>query len=206
MPPSSISLSTPSQFLSAGIAAQEKGDLEAAHRHYLEAAKLLLAEAKTTQSPTLRRQRTEYANQILAQANTLADALERRRQQQSVARKQATPPLADSEPTPDWLLAERPTVRLADVAGLDDVKEQIALKLIYPFTHPTEAQRFGVRPGGGLLLYGPPRHGQDLHRACGRRRTGRRLLCRQSLHLDEPVVWQSRTEHRRPLCCGSPSR
>jgi len=151
---------TPANHLSAGIAAQERGDLEDAHRHYLEAARLLLAEAKQTKSPAIRRQRTTYADQLLAQAATIEAQLAQRRQQQSAARKQGTPALADGEQTPDWLLAERPTVRLDDVAGLEEVKEQIALKLIYPFTHPDEAARFGVRPGGGLLLYGPPGTGK----------------------------------------------
>src|SRR5690606_28471795 len=106
------------------------------------------------------RQRTTYADQLLAQAATIEAQLAQRRQQQSAARKQGTPVPADGEQTPDWLLAERPTVRLDDVAGLEEVKEQIALKLIYPFTHPDEAARFGVRPGGGLLLYGPPGTGK----------------------------------------------
>lgn len=150
----------PADLLRAGITDQERGDLEAAQRHYLEAARRLLAEAKSTTSATLRRQRTAYADQILAQANALGAQLERRRQQQASARAQSTPPLAEGEPTPDWLLAERPTVRLADVAGLDDVKQQIALKLIYPFTHPEEARRYGVKAGGGLLLYGPPGTGK----------------------------------------------
>jgi transitional endoplasmic reticulum ATPase len=153
-------LTTPVSHISAGIAAQERGDLEAAHRHCLEAARLLLAEARQTKSPRIRRQRTAYADQLLAQAATIEAQRVQRSQQQNVARKHVTPPLADDEQTPDWLLAERPTVRLDDVAGLADVKEQIALKLIYPFSHPDTAERFGVRPGGGLLLYGPPGTGK----------------------------------------------
>ncbi len=42
------------------------------------------------------------------------------------------------------------------------MKEQIRLKLIYPFTHPEQAERFGVRRGGGILLYGPPGTGKTL--------------------------------------------
>jgi transitional endoplasmic reticulum ATPase len=61
-----------------------------------------------------------------------------------------------------WLVQEKPDVRFDDVAGLEDVKKQIQLKLIYPFSHPEQAQRYGIRSGGGILLYGPPGTGKTL--------------------------------------------
>jgi len=66
---------------------------------------------------------------------------------------------ADAE---SWLVTERPNVRFGDVAGLDEVKEQIRMKLLYPFDHPEEAAHYGVRTGGGILLYGPPGTGKTL--------------------------------------------
>jgi len=53
-------------------------------------------------------------------------------------------------------------VRFDDVAGLERVKEQIRLRLIYPFTYPEQAERFGIERGGGILLYGPPGTGKTL--------------------------------------------
>jgi transitional endoplasmic reticulum ATPase len=61
-----------------------------------------------------------------------------------------------------WIVKEKPTVRFDDVAGLDDVKEDIRLKMVYPFEHPELAERFGIRGGGGVLLYGPPGTGKTL--------------------------------------------
>ncbi len=58
--------------------------------------------------------------------------------------------------------ASRPEVRLGDVAGLDEVKEEIRLRMVLPFRHPEAAARYGVRPGGGVLLYGPPGTGKTL--------------------------------------------
>ncbi len=58
--------------------------------------------------------------------------------------------------------AERPTIRFADVAGLDEVKEQVRLKLLYPLRHADKAKKFGIRTGGGILLYGPPGTGKTL--------------------------------------------
>ena len=43
---------------------------------------------------------------------------------------------------------ERPTLKFADIAGLDDVKEQVRLKMIYPFTHSEIAEKFGIKKGG----------------------------------------------------------
>ena len=60
------------------------------------------------------------------------------------------------------MVRERPSIRFADVAGLDGVKEDIRLKMIYPFQHPELAAKFGVRPGGGVLLYGPPGTGKTM--------------------------------------------
>ncbi|MBI3272733.1 MAG: ATP-binding protein, partial [Planctomycetes bacterium] len=62
----------------------------------------------------------------------------------------------------EWIVRERPRVRFADVAGLDTVKDEIRVKMIYPFSHPDQADRYKVRKGGGLLLYGPPGTGKTL--------------------------------------------
>lgn len=59
-----------------------------------------------------------------------------------------------------WQLREKPTERLADVAGLDAVKLELKEKAIEPFQHPEAYQRFKVAAGGGVLLYGPPGNGK----------------------------------------------
>jgi transitional endoplasmic reticulum ATPase len=61
-----------------------------------------------------------------------------------------------------WLVKEKPALKLDDVAGLEDVKHDIRLKMIYPFAHPGLAARFAIRPGGGVLLYGPPGTGKTM--------------------------------------------
>ncbi len=55
---------------------------------------------------------------------------------------------------------ERPSVRLDDVAGMEDVKRQIRLRMIEPLQHPEEAKKHGLKIGGGILLYGPPGTGK----------------------------------------------
>lgn len=59
-----------------------------------------------------------------------------------------------------WLMSQKPDVTFNDVAGMENVKEEIRIKLIYPFEHPEEAKKYGIGSGGGLLLYGPPGTGK----------------------------------------------
>ena len=51
---------------------------------------------------------------------------------------------------------ERPTVRLADVGGMAQVKERLELAFLGPMRNPSMAKAFGKSLSGGLLLYGPP--------------------------------------------------
>jgi transitional endoplasmic reticulum ATPase len=58
--------------------------------------------------------------------------------------------------------AERLRVTFADVGGMDAVKEEIRLKIIYPLQHPELYKAYGRKTGGGILLYGPPGCGKTL--------------------------------------------
>jgi transitional endoplasmic reticulum ATPase len=61
-----------------------------------------------------------------------------------------------------WIVKEKSSIRFADVAGLEKVKEDIRLKMIYPFEHADLAEKFGIKPGGGVLMYGPPGTGKTM--------------------------------------------
>ena len=51
---------------------------------------------------------------------------------------------------------ERPKTKFADVGGLDEVKEQVRMKIIHPLKHPELYKAYGKPIGGGILMYGPP--------------------------------------------------
>ena len=51
---------------------------------------------------------------------------------------------------------ERPTIRLADVGGLEDVKRRLTSSFLAPMRNPELLQMYGKSLRGGLLLYGPP--------------------------------------------------
>lgn len=62
----------------------------------------------------------------------------------------------------DVVSTERPPVNFDDVGGLETVKEQIRLTIIYPFQRPELYAAYGKKVGGGILLYGPPGCGKTL--------------------------------------------
>jgi transitional endoplasmic reticulum ATPase len=146
------------EHLGKGLDEQKKGNREQARQHYLKAAEFLFKAAQYS-TGDLRRQRIEKAEELLQRAKTLEVVPAR----PSAAAKPGEPAAAAAagEDTP-WLVAERPTTRFDNVAGLDNVKEQIRLRMVYPFTHPKAAERYGTKRGGGLLLYGPPGTGKTL--------------------------------------------
>ena len=103
---------------------------------------------------------------------TLAKNVKQKRaelRQKSAEKKAGAPPSSsggngdDKDGVPkEWTVAEKPKIRFDDIAGLDDVKEQIRLKMILPFTHPDKAKAYKVKTGGGILLYGPPGTGKTM--------------------------------------------
>lgn len=57
---------------------------------------------------------------------------------------------------------ERPTINFAQVGGMDALKEQIRMKILYPMQNPDLFRAYGKNIGGGVLLYGPPGCGKTL--------------------------------------------
>ncbi len=49
-----------------------------------------------------------------------------------------------------------PPITFKDVGGMEEVKERVRMNIIYPFRNPEIFRKFKKRPGGGILLYGPP--------------------------------------------------
>jgi SpoVK/Ycf46/Vps4 family AAA+-type ATPase len=62
---------------------------------------------------------------------------------------QGTPPPWEAE-------IERPRLTFREVGGMDDLKEEIRVRIIYPLQHPELYRAYGKKAGGGILLYGPP--------------------------------------------------
>src|SRR5213078_1191438 len=145
-----------------GIARFRMGELEEAKYHFLKAAEYLLQLAKESEGK-LREARMKQAQELITLAKTVKERRQKVRENAAAAKAGAPPADEGKEGIPkDWTLSEKPKIRFDDIAGLDDVKEQIRIKMIFPFTFPEKAKKYKVKTGGGILLYGPPGTGKTM--------------------------------------------
>lgn len=54
------------------------------------------------------------------------------------------------------LLIEVPNIRWSDIGGQDDLKMKLRQAVEWPLKHGESFKRLGIKPPGGVLLYGPP--------------------------------------------------
>ena len=63
---------------------------------------------------------------------------------------------AENLPLNNQHLFEKSPIMFKDVGGMEQLKEEIRLGIIYPFEKPELYLKYGKKIGGGILLYGPP--------------------------------------------------
>lgn len=127
-----------SKFVAMAEQALARGDAPAAARHLSDAAEASL-ELASSVGPGPDRDR------FLAAAEEFVSTLEELIGQQRGGGR--------------GRVRERPSIRLDDVAGMHTVKAKIR-DLVMPMKHPEIADLYGLRAGGGILLYGPPGNGK----------------------------------------------
>jgi transitional endoplasmic reticulum ATPase len=161
---STTSWDTFERYRQKGLDARRAGQWDSARIYLLEAARAMVELSKQAQGAELKEARTQMAAKLLDLARdcTTAKTESRRPGTASAARPESTGESEGAKDGSQWLVREKPSLRFDDVAGLEDVKQDIRLKMIYPFQHPELAEKFGVRPGGGVLLYGPPGTGKTM--------------------------------------------
>ncbi|WP_395738449.1 AAA family ATPase [Prosthecobacter sp.] len=57
---------------------------------------------------------------------------------------------------------EKPKLNFSGVGGMEALKEEIRMKIIYPLQHAELFKAYDKKVGGGVLLYGPPGVGKTL--------------------------------------------
>lgn len=139
-----IFLKKAEEYIEEAARAEAKGEPKTAREWYLKASEQLF-NAASQSSGKMKAIRIENAEKLLEKAKSL---------------KVKDKELEDAGEGASFCLKEKPKVKFDDVAGLDDVKEEIKNKLIYPSLYPDKAELYGIRSGGGILLYGPPGTGK----------------------------------------------
>jgi transitional endoplasmic reticulum ATPase len=152
--------------------AELRGDLAGLRRNLEYAVQAWLKFTECAASPAIRRSREDNLEKLIDWLESLPEDAEDLPPPQSpgdkasAGRKGGRGPARAAEgkggDEQSFIPVERPDLRFADLAGLEDVKEEIRLKMIYPFTHPEQAARYKIKRGGGILLYGPPGTGKTM--------------------------------------------
>jgi transitional endoplasmic reticulum ATPase len=162
----SVTWDTFQRYQQKGLDARRAGQWDSAKIYLLEAARAMLELSKTAQGEDLKNARREMSARLLELARDCDNAKKENRRQGAPRRgggaKEQSSESEGSSSADQWVVKEKPSLRFDDVAGLDDVKEDIRLKMIYPFQHPELAAKFDIRPGGGVLMYGPPGTGKTM--------------------------------------------
>jgi transitional endoplasmic reticulum ATPase len=146
---------------------------DVAREYFLRAAEVMTLLSKQADSEELREVRRQVAEKALERAKQCEQAKKNQQNRPrggSTSTKTRPRPGSGDQAEGDedgadadkWIVKEKPKLRFDDVAGLDDVKEDIRLRMIYPFQHPELAEKFGISAGGGVLLYGPPGTGKTM--------------------------------------------
>ncbi len=158
------------EYQEKGLAAYRDGEMKEARFSLLKAAEFLFKLAQGSDGQ-LAKKRSEQARKLLEKAKGIDPDAGPRSPKKP---KLGTPGAVDKDGNAVDLEgraaegAERfqavgtPNIKFDDIAGLEKVKDEIRIKMIYPFTHPEAAEKFKIKQGGGVLLFGPPGTGKTM--------------------------------------------
>lgn len=135
------------------------GDIPAAREAFLRAAELANQISVGAKSYDVKMEYHKLAAKILDFVKTGCSG---KKPVTSAAGTENDLPKAEEKPsfTPVQPSGVSDKITFADVAGLEDVKEQITFKVLSPMQKPELAEKYHIRAGGKILLYGPPGTGK----------------------------------------------
>lgn len=154
-----VSFSTFERLKSKGVAAYRKGEYRVAKTYLVDAAECMLELAGSAKTTDARRQHEQLAAELIDLAKDCDHLHGKPKSARARQRESNDEQPADAS---DWIVREKPDVGFDDIAGLEDAKQQIQLKMIYPVAHPELARQYGISTGGGVLLFGPPGTGKTM--------------------------------------------
>ncbi|MCA9776275.1 MAG: AAA family ATPase [Candidatus Eremiobacteraeota bacterium] len=115
----------------------------------------LLAMARAEQaSGRTEKAQQYYAEAIQADSSLIDEGLEAEFEPQESLKLTAGGEIVGL--TPEEAIEKGQSITFDDIGGMEDLKEQLRLNIIYPMQKPEIYEAYGKKVGGGILLYGPP--------------------------------------------------
>ena len=152
------------RFFSKAVIALAREDYVAG-RMYLERAAKALNEIAVRRTGENRDYTQDWVFDIVKEIGDLDRRINNERSKEKVKKMLAEKgKLKTSENTGDNKFngSNVPNTSFEDIAGLEDVKEAVMYKAIYPHRYPELYEKLRKRSGGGILLYGLPGTGKTL--------------------------------------------
>ncbi len=135
--------------------AKENGNLSIAKRNFLLASQTMMEMAKQSEGK-LKEIRMDRARRLVKLTENIDKKPEK------IEKKSSGESNEEDDEVKKWQTAQIPNITFADVAGLDDVKKSITIRMINPVKYPEKYKMYGKKSGGGVLLYGPPGTGKTM--------------------------------------------
>lgn len=142
-------------YMQKGKEAKEKGNITLAKRNFLLASETMMQMAKQSQGK-LKEVRMDRARRLVEISDNLSKKPEK------INKKTDQTEDEEDDDVKKWQTAEIPKIKFSDVAGLEDVKKAITIRMINPIKYPDKYKMYGKKTGGGVLLYGPPGTGKTM--------------------------------------------
>lgn len=142
-------------YMKKGKEAKEKGNITLAKRNFLLASETMMQMAKQS-TGKLKEVRMDRARRLVEISDNL------NKKPAKINKKDEKTEDEEDEDVKKWQAAEVPKIKFSDVAGLEDVKKAITIRMINPIKYPDKYKMYGKKTGGGVLLYGPPGTGKTM--------------------------------------------
>ncbi len=142
-------------YMKKGKEAKEKGNITLAKRNFLLASETMMQMAKQS-TGKLKEVRMDRARRLVEISDNL------NKKPAKINKKDEKTEDEEDEDVKKWQAAEIPKIKFSDVAGLEDVKKAITIRMINPIKYPDKYKMYGKKTGGGVLLYGPPGTGKTM--------------------------------------------
>lgn len=137
------------------LKAKENSDFKNAKLNFLLAAQTLLEMCKESPAP-LKEVRLKNAKTLLEMASKLDNKISKEEKSNHSNNNQ------QDETETKWDKQNIPDISFDDVAGLDEVKESVKMRVILPIKNKEVFSKYNKKVGGGILLYGLPGTGKTM--------------------------------------------